>query len=179
MSVQALLDRLMVVYGEPKTHDLKAWAEEYTRQLAGFGSHHWDKAADHLFRHHRIKSWPTPGEIIAAWEAVSPRPHLAEGPKHSDWTEAAIARADRMIQSDMGREAAQEGWITGLHDHCRRNHVMPTPREVASLKRAAREFEEAYAIACRGDCGELSRRLVELGDSALARRERLARIAMR
>jgi hypothetical protein len=83
-----------------------------------------------------------------------------------------MAIADKLIVSDLGRLAADEGWVLALHDFCRHNHRLPNQTEQHRCKRAARDFDRSYADACRGAAGPLSASLKRLGDTFLSKRQK-------
>jgi len=97
-------------------------------------------------------------------------------PVDLSWTTAAVATADRLIVCDLGRLAADEGWILSLHDFCRKNRALPNDRQVGDLRLAARRFDEAFALA-RSLKTKQGRALMELGATMLAGRDDCARIA--
>lgn len=185
--VHALVIEPMIrIFGEYGTDDADLVIATYVRQFAKFDavvlSQAWDRTvAD--FMPSRRQTWPPValirkhaervGEECAA-KAERQRPRTEHDPA---WSAEAFAAADRLIRSPMGREAAREGWITQLHDWCRRARQLPDAGAVARLKREARLFEDAYGVTCRGEAGTLSGALRRLGDTFLARRDQLAAVA--
>lgn len=63
-----LVERLALLYGEPKTHDVKAFVNAYVNELSGFDRPVLQFAADHIARTRKVSAWPTIGECIEALE---------------------------------------------------------------------------------------------------------------
>ncbi|MEW5705119.1 MAG: hypothetical protein AB1781_11135 [Pseudomonadota bacterium] len=168
-----LISRLSNVYGPPDCANPAAYLEEVARLVRGFSTAEQDKAGDVLLRGHRGRQFPTPHEIVAACEearkAGAPVGVIRSAPfQHPGWAHEDIAIADRLIVSEIGREAADNGWSLGLHDFCRYNHRLPNVHEKARIIREAREFDEAYAACCSGRGGALGEALRKLGESMLS-----------
>lgn len=173
-----LIARLAVMFGPADfSDDPRAFLSEIARLTKSYSEEVLDKAADLLIRSHRptqLKPWPSPSEICVACadaqEMVAPSSAsnpLAE--RNQDWTKEALDRADRLIQSDIGRKAADEGWILGLWDHYRKTTRQPTAKEIIAFKNKAYQFDHAYKEALtNGTCRSLG--LPRLGDAILARR---------
>lgn len=94
------------------------------------------------------------------------------------WSEKDIAIADKLIVGPLGREAAANGWILGLHDFCRHNHRLPSENEKGRVILESSEFDEAFADCCAGRGGAAGEALKRLGESMLARRNKYAAMAM-
>jgi hypothetical protein len=178
----ALIQRLAVVFGPPDfSTDPAAYMSEIANLIRGFTAGELNKAADLLIREFRPsqrKPWPTPNEICTA--CVDARTMMAPPQSNKDpyqeWSEKAFRRADALIASDLGREAADSGWIAALHDFCREYGRLPNDAESYRCKVHAAEFNEAYRNVC-GLNGEVRGPLKGLGDKMLAKRNRLAAIA--
>jgi hypothetical protein len=63
---------------------------------------------------------------------------------YTAWSPARIAEANHLIQGEIGRRAADEGWILGLWDHCRNHRKLPSAGEIYEIKQATAEAREAY-----------------------------------
>jgi len=167
-----LLTRLSVVFGRPDSDDPAAYIEELARLIRGYTTQEQDKAADFLIRNHvptNRKPWPAPNEIVTACsdarELLNP-PKEDDKKKIKDWTGDVLKLADSLIQSDLGRQAADEGWVHSLWDFCRVNRRLPTGYEIAACQRHAKEFDAAYARCVHQNIPHLK----ALGDMMLARR---------
>lgn len=172
-----LVQRLTVMYGLPNdTPDPQAFLAEISRLVRGYAEPEQQKAADMLIRENDW--WPKPNAICVACADAREYLHVSD-PKTPDkrqdqtWTADALKRADVLLQTQMGQEAADEGWVLSLWDFCRKHSRLPKGAEVADVKRHAREFDEAYAKATAGGWGA-AKSMRELGDTMLARRKQKA-----
>jgi hypothetical protein len=141
---------------DPKDHqrsrDLMA---EYSRLMAQYTDHELEAAADIVIARHRFRTWPTVAECIAALEdhrasvraaARQPEHERAVHP-YPAWSRERIAKAGQLINCDLGRKAAREGWILSLHDFCRNHERLPMDREIPALMAAARFVDRFMANA--------------------------------
>jgi len=175
-SSDGLISRLTNVYGEPRSDDPVGYLRELRAALAGWDEHTLNTAASRLIK--VAKFWPRPAEIIEiaeqiAAEKVLPRQNPTE---HGDFTTQAFVDANRLIRSDLGKQAAKEGWVGQLHDFCRRTRALPNERQIRDLKHEARLFDEAYTACVEGRGGTLNDALKRMGDSFIEKRARLAQI---
>lgn len=178
-----MLARLGVIYGQPDSPDPVAYLEEMSRMLSRYSESVLDQAADLVLKTHRGRNWPTPAECIRACEDVLETDRAKEARKagtvenYPEWSVTAIERANTLIQSPLGRQAAREGWISPLWDYCR--HAGELPDNEAAIHRCkviAKGFDEAYA---QGEGHpQLAAALKKLGDSMLERRNKLAALAL-
>ena len=57
--------------------------------------------------------------------------------------------ADRLLRSELGQQAAREGWVSTFYDFAMKNGRIPAPNEIEDLKlrgrQIAREMEQADA----------------------------------
>ena len=175
---EEMIRRFGAVFGEPRTDDPELFLREYAQAVSGWDAAILKRVGDRLVR--QAKYWPRPAEVCELAEALvadMPRPSRALAGANTDWTQDALRTADRLIAGEMGRQAAREGWITQLHDYCRRHRQLPDERAVPGLEREARLFEEAFSACCTGNGGALSGALRSLGESMLAKRDRMAAMA--
>lgn len=98
---------------------------------------------------------------------------VAPDSKAPEFSAERVRWADHLINGEMGKRAARDGWVLSLHDFCRKHGRLPQHHEVDKLKAAAKFFDEQYAIAVRGAAGPNSKALARLGDKMLARRNSL------
>jgi hypothetical protein len=95
--------------------------------------------------------------------------------KDSPFSGWRIKLADDLIMCPMGKEAAKEGWILALHDFARENGRLPTGSEISRVKAVPKGFDDAYALAARGEAGPLGFDLIKhIGNPMIARRKALA-----
>jgi hypothetical protein len=89
---------------------------------------------------------------------------------NADWQ---FRLADELIQCQMGRVAASEGWALSLHDYIRINGKLPSGHDVERCKASARGFDKAYEEVLNGAGGMLAKPLEGLGDAMLTRRGKI------
>lgn len=176
MTVDQFIKRMIAMFGEPNTNDPAIYIAETRRALVGWRGDILEEAAARIVK--TAKWFPKPAEVIDACAATAAnKTNSVEQPKNTDWMADALKTADRLIYSEMGRNAADAGWITQLHDHCRKTRRLPHDREVSGLMSEANMFSAAYAEVAAGKGGTLQGALHQLGDSMLIKRNRLAVIA--
>ncbi len=173
--MSVFITRLITLFGEPKTEHPDAYIREYREALKRFDDAVQKRGSDELIRNHRMRVWPTVAECIRACEEAMPKPPPKRLHQYADWTDEAIARADELVRGDMGRTAAAEGWHVGLHDFCRHHGRLPSGWQIETIKREARDFAAAYAAVGSVGIASLRQRLMDLGNSMLAKRDRMAR----
>lgn len=92
------------------------------------------------------------------------------------WSADRVAEADELIRSDIGRQAAHEGWIVALHDYCRENRELPGIDRAGRLRKAAlRRAAQREEWASLGVSPKI---LAPVARAMDAKRARLTRIAM-
>ena len=138
-----LIDRLLIVFGEPeKTDDVTAFVNEYRRLTDRYGETVLNKAADRLIRNGG-RSWPTPkacvdacdDEVESAAQREAASPHR-QPKKLMPW-DHEMARSKEWAReycqlTPLGRLAFDEGWGRSLYDYvqshareCFRNGLDP------------------------------------------------------
>lgn len=180
----ALTSRLAIMYGMPEfSADPEAYIGEIERITKDYFPNELHRAADVIVRDHRptrFKPWPSPSEILQACNDAREhlQPEVKEAWRYPEWTPDAVGKAYKLIRSEMGSRAADEGWIHPLWDFCRKHGELPTtPAEIARLKADAKEGEEAFEAVRNGDRTPVTGALLRLGDMLADRRERLKRHA--
>lgn len=167
----------------------KNWSTLMVRELGGFNDEVLSRACREIILTRGKRSneqWmPTIAECVKACrdaqflvdgEKNSGRLHLGSGPlekKFAVWSDERRRLADQLVMTEQGRRAAKEGWIRPLHDFIRENARVPTEREEASVKAAARDFTTAYEKTVRGGWPQ-ARALCELGEKMVRRGDELA-----
>lgn len=173
----------------------KSWVETMKSELKGFSDEVLSRAIVDLIRTRKDRRIPLPAECISAclearrWvETENQKSSLPvgdqDGRAHLDWTTERLKLADDLVMGSMGRQAAKEGWVGMLHAYARKNSRLPPESEIGALKRAAKEFDETYAMCVRGGNAPPTKRgpqqvapfhlLEKLGASMLKRREEIA-----
>lgn len=173
----------------PVRHDSPEREQEWLRSLIpDLRSYEGDvlaRAAKHIERTRTDRRFPLPAEIHKVCAAIyddmrkerlilDPREAAA---RSNPWSAERMLLARSLIKSEMGREAARDGWILGLWNFAREQARLPEADEIARIKRDVQGFFEAYAVVNRGGT-QIDRVLRALGDAMLARRDRLAKTAL-
>jgi len=171
------IDRMLSIFHAPISENEKGFVEEMRKALHGWDFATLDTAADRIAK--TAKFFPKPAEVIEVCEAIVAEraPKGATPPVNLFFTGEAFRAANRLIRSEMGKEAARDGWIGQLHDFCRENARLPKGFEISKLKTEAKLFDQAYSACCAGKGGTLNTALKKLGETFLAKRNDLAAIA--
>jgi hypothetical protein len=106
-TVAALVRRLRILYGEPRTADAEAHTLEYHKALGGYAADILEEAADSVIRRHRYRTWPTVGDVTAAAEAISARRREVEARREAA-ERAAAERAAAAAKAPLTAEQAAE-----------------------------------------------------------------------
>lgn len=168
----ALLEPLTAAYGPPAKPDyLEAFYRQWARLLHKYSRAELEAARDRLlssFRKAPFKPWPDLPDCVAACEDA--RAAQARGTQlntsasrktltwiererlrredEAAWSDEAKMEANMLVQSPMGRLAAEQGWILGLHDFCRRHRRLPDPVKeaaaIAEMKVNAKFFDDVF-----------------------------------
>lgn len=185
-AISSFITSLALHFGQ--RHDTpeaeKAWLRSMALNLKSFSAAVLKEAAEEIIRTRKHRNFPLPAECREVCIAIDKRERASELPmekqipeRHAEWTKWRIDNADRLIQTSLGREAARSNWILQLHDFIRIHQRMPAGHEIARLKQAAHEFDDAYAECVRGGWGQAAM-LAKLGESMLAKREEKRAIAL-
>lgn len=172
---QILIARFLAIYGEPRTENTELFLREYENAISGWDERTLKSAGDRLIA--EAKFWPRPAEVNDLCHALMPPPSASDFKPDMNWTGEAIRKANDLIDSDMGRQAAKEGWIGAMHDHIRVHRTLPTPSEVAVLKQQGAATYQAYRDCVEGRGGVFGEALANLGATIMAKRRQLAEIA--
>jgi hypothetical protein len=119
----------------------------YLRGLGRYSNETLQRAADRMLAERKQRKFPLPAECLEACraaqdeivaEARRENDAQKQGAKSNDpWSAGRVKLADRMMDSDPGRQAAQEGWIVSLHDFCREEARLPNRFEAERVRTAA------------------------------------------
>lgn len=175
-----MLQKFGLMYGPPvkDPHGAKEFIAEYARLLSQYSETELEAAADKIVRVRKFRTWPTIGDCIEVLENQRSDSHERNAPQsrteptYPEWTREARAVADKLVNCEMGRKAAREGWILSLHDYCRKNRKLPGPYETGALIESARFVDQCAAGAI--DMGLCHQALARYAQEFLAKRERLA-----
>lgn len=171
--------RLRTLYGEPDTDNLEAYLNEFREVFEGYADAVMDKAVSRLRIERKFKTWPTIGEFKKCADACLgdvQRPTRVPWGHDPTWSKECVKQAYALIKSPMGVRAGEEGWILAMWHFCRENQRVPRGSEITDCKQSSRTFNDAYAACLRGGF-DFAVPLARLGESMIARREKLATLA--
>ncbi len=162
--------------------DPAAWQKDYDEALSFYSDRVLEFAAKKLiFAERKTGTFPAPSECLKACKEVhgefsKPEPKKA---KRDEWSPEAIKQADKLLCSEIGRRAADEGWAWQLWDFLRCQGRWPNGHEAAHLKAHSNTMNAETAEFVRGEedagrliaptrklLGEMSRRRKQLRDIA-------------
>jgi len=181
-------NRLTIAFGKPKSEDEVAYYAECAGAIEEFehDASIWEDAMSLLVRTGKYHRFPLPSECRTAClnvlaqrsEAARLKGAAATARKPDpavEWSKEAIALADTLIRCPLGSQAANEGWVLGLHSFCRKHRRLPNDHEIGALRLSAQSLDETYAaLACANHPAKSA--LMKLGASLLARRDRCGRV---
>ena len=201
---EALLEPFTAVYGQPnKPEYLEAFYREYAHILQKYSRAELFGAKDrllHKFPPGKFQRWPSIPDIVAACEdekastwvrvgvaaervvANSYTEKLRREKEDRDaWSPEAFIIADQLVQSSLGRLAASQGWILGLHDYCRRHRQLPDPvkdsKTIAAMKASALYVDDC--LAGKVDMGLCAAALRNMARNMRAKRGKLRDLVLR
>lgn len=180
------------------------WLRSMIDAIGGYDADVLAKAAQRIIDKRTDRRFPLPAEIRGVCQEIAEDARLEALPIDTADAPPRFASyryklADELVMTDMGRQAARDGWVLGLHhfvvEHGRlpdankrkpfevweemadgggidRRTLMLT--EVEYLQRAAQDFE-AYHARCLGGRFPLAPALAGLGSAMRARSDELAR----
>lgn len=183
----------------------KAAKEDMVEAFKNFDDDMLAAAAKKIRMTREYKTMPTVGEIakVLADLSYADKPaadnvYRRKAGWEAEWAPEVIRKANKLIQSELGRRAAREGWITGLHDYCRKKGKLPSDDYSGfALEAIVREMKKDAEVVNRTAAGvgfkpinpKFDKRqklalvaiqgdLRKLGDDFLEKREKLAKIAL-
>lgn len=165
---------------EPDQED--RWMEIMARETSGFSDAVLDRALSIMVRRkdHRM---PTPGECINAcieakrWldqdRQAGEIPELQRS-SGDDWSADRVRLAYELCKgTQLGKEAAKDGWILSFWHFCREEQRVPKGQEIEQCKRDSAGIDEIYAACARGEGGALTKACAAWGASVIEKREKL------
>ena len=171
--IQKFVDRLQSVLGPHEKAKPEALLKELHVHLGKFTEEELQEAATLLFAGQKSKYWPTFGSMVIAAEEARKKlrkiddqrtplgrrmirdslgqliPAKTKSEEEGYWSRKAFDEADNLVNSDLGRKAADEGWIGDLYDFCRHHRRLPIPCEQHKLIRYSRQTDELFASTTR------------------------------
>lgn len=158
----------------------EAWTASMVRNMRGYAPDVLAAAAQEIIDTRTPKDgrfFPLPSECKAVCDRLArvkapAAPLLTAEHKGDDFAEWRIKLADDLVQTELGRQAAREGWVMPLHLFCRQHARLPKDGEIATLRRQGKEFADAYRWLEQSE-HPLRAPLMALGDAFRSHREQL------
>jgi len=147
MTVSAFFPRQKFAGEEAKE---ALWLRSMGEMLGGYSPDVLAAAAETIVKTRDPKDgtmFPKPAECIAACDAAKKllahreTPLLAKPDKVDAWSDDRLALAFDLVNGEMGRRAAREGWVSILYHFARKNMRLPQPPEIAAIVAERRELE--------------------------------------
>jgi hypothetical protein len=129
--------------------DVRLFFSDIVEDLSQYPADMLALAAKKVRRSRMSLTFPPLAECLAACQAahgelIKPEPR-SEGRDYPEWSASRIAKANRLICCDGGRQAARDGWIVRLWDFCRENERVPNRAEAEVIIRKFRAAEAEFA----------------------------------
>lgn len=164
-----------------------AWTASMVRFLAPYTPEVLAATAEHIIKtrdpsKQGMKWFPAPAEIIKIADLLRRASDTRETPllTHGERDKSQFAgwRTDLANElvgtSEIGKEAARNGWVKSLWDWCRKFGALPrSQREVSEVKGEAAQFDAHMRTLRAGEGGAFNGALLKLGESLLQRRKEL------
>jgi hypothetical protein len=183
-AVADFIEALLVHY--PVRHDTEEREDAWVKSMIGaLRDHDADllmEVANDIIRTRKYRNFPLLSEILDKCdeaidrrqarkrEAMLPELRIHEG--HDEWSTERCRFAHDMKRSDLGKQAAREGWVVAFWHFCRRNMRAPVGREIEQCKRDSDGIEELYAQAMKGEAGPFSKQVAKWAGDILDKRMR-------
>lgn len=146
MTPQNFIDT-MRSFGEPDipdTADPAAVLLPYHQYLAKYGADVLQRAANRIASTRKIRKFPLLAECLEACrdaqDEVAAQVQRENGAARrasksvDPWSPQRVELADKLMRSDAGLQAADEGWIIFLHDFCREQGRLPNKFEAEDIR---------------------------------------------
>jgi hypothetical protein len=122
---------------EQKNRNLKAFMRPYLDALGVYPKSVLEKAAAEFIRTRKINSFPLISECIEVCDRI--RDRIAPAPRHKaerwpEWEQPAVTLGNKLMVSDIGRKACEEGWQVALWDFMREQGRVPTEAEATAIR---------------------------------------------
>ena len=186
-AIQKFIGDLALHFSTPKhgsTVAEAAWLKSMVAELRGYSPEVLDRAARRIITTRKYRNFPLVAECRQACRDVAGEiefdkhvqtlPTLREA-TGTEWSTERVKLAyDLCKGTQVGKEAARDGWVLSLWDFVRKHQRVPKgSAEIEACRRGAKEFDEAYAKCVKGGWAGADQ-LVALGSSMLAKREKLS-----
>lgn len=164
-----------------KQEDDEAWTVTMVKFLAPYPERVLSAAAEHILRTRDPRKdgqrwFPSPKECIEACDLIARTIDVKETPllsygnrDPSPWAGWRLKLANDLMHTEMGRQAAREGWNGALWNFARMEQRLPRDEhEVRMVKGHAARFNAALKACEEGRGGEFGKALAGLGRSIRA-----------
>lgn len=166
--------------------DEKLILATYADALTPYDGDILEKAFALMMNQQIYRTFPLLAECLQACEAVQEqaapksRPWARTKPEDVPWLPERIQLADRLLKTDLGRQAAQEEWVVAFHDFCRENARLPNKFEAEAVRSAAlqRRTERLLREAKMEGMGGVPRIIRAVSKAMAKKRARLTAIAL-
>lgn len=164
---EKFLTPMLVFFSLPNSAhaDREAFLSGYVDELSEYTSHELEHAAKLLRTTRTTRTLPTIADCLEACkqardtlQAPAKRRHGSDQVKWPEWAPERQRLADDLIRSEIGRKAADEGWLIGLWDFCRKEKRQPNRFEA---ERIAQESRKTWQIV-----DEVIQAMIENGQDA-------------
>lgn len=183
-AVADFIEALLVHY--PVRHDTEeredAWVKSMIAALRDFDGSLLQEVANDIIRTRKYRNFPLLSEILDKCDEIQERraarkreamlPELRTPQGADEWTTERCKFAHDMKRSDLGKQAAREGWIVAFWHFCRRNLRAPDGREIDQCRRDSDGIDELYQQAMKGEAGPFSRQVAKFAGDILEKRMR-------
>lgn len=127
------------------------WLRVMETSIGGYSDAVLALAAEEIIKTRDPKAdgtmFPKPSECISACDAakkileIRAMPLLPPTEKANEWSDDRMKLAFDLVNNEMGRRAAREGWLANLYHFIRRNMRLPQQHEVAGIVTERREVD--------------------------------------
>lgn len=165
----------LAVWGEPASPDPDRFLKEYGDVLKGFPRDVLTAAYRDLRQSHKGPTrWPRIPEIVEACDHAQERlrPKRASVSVIDDWHRKARNAEALMMNSEVGQQAAQDGWANGCREFIMRHGRLPKEYETGHLISNARFVDQCAAGEV--NMGLLHNVLMGLAGGIVQRRHQIA-----
>lgn len=142
--MRTLLANLKDAYGMPYGDNPEAVFGILADQIAAYPDHLSRRALQIILEKKRRSGFPDIDLVVQAVKTAAIELDKQARYQPRNPVDDRADRARNLIRSEMGRTAADQGWISQLYSFCERHGRLPNPGEQANLMRQARLYDEAY-----------------------------------
>lgn len=148
MTVSAFFPRQKFAGEEAKE---ALWLRTMGEVLGGYSEAVLALAAEEIIKTRDPKDgtmFPKPSECISACDGakkildIRATPLLPKMEKANDWSDDRLNLAFDLVNNEMGRRAAREGWLSSLYHFIRKNMRLPHQQEVAAIIAERRSIDQ-------------------------------------